>query len=97
MCLSAYVLHSPRLGSNVCTSVHPPEEVIYFFCSLDCLSLYSSVLTLLFSFTVLQTAEDKRPLILINSPSDLTKPLGTVSNGEQLVLKKGMSDWICVL
>lgn len=77
----------------MCTSAHPPADVISFFCSLHSPSLYSSVLTLLFSFTVLQTAEDKRLLILINSPSDLTKPLGTVSNGEQLVLKKGMSDW----
>lgn len=85
--------NSPRLGSIVCTSVHPPADVISFFCSLDYPSLYSSVLTLLFSFTVLKTAEDKRPLILINSPSDPTKPLGTVSSGEQLVLKRGMSDW----
>lgn len=73
-CLSAYVLHSPRLGSRVCTSVHWPADVISFFCFLDYPSLYSSVLTLLFSFTVLHTAENKRPLIL--SLSDLTNPPG---------------------
>lgn len=91
MCLSTYVLHSPRLGSRVCTSAHPPADVISFFCSLAYPSLQSSVLTLLFSFAVLQTAENKRPLIL--SPCDLTNPPGTVSHGEQLEFKKDMSDW----
>lgn len=45
----------------------------------------------LFSCTVEQTAGNKRPLIL--SLSDLTNPPGTVSSGEQLALKKGVSDW----
>lgn len=89
MCLSAYVLHSPGLGSRVYTSVHRPADVISFFCSLDYPSLYCSVLTLLFSFTVLHRKQKS----LFVSPSDLTNPLGTVSDGKQLMFKKGMSDW----
>lgn len=40
MCLSVYVLHSPRLGSRVCTSVHRLADIISFFCFHFAVFLY---------------------------------------------------------